>query len=83
MKQKDVLVIVTVAIVSGILSFVISSFLFGGSKSYKLTAPKIEPISSEFKLPDEQYFNKQSLNPTKDITIGDSSNNTPFNTTTR
>ena len=81
MKQKDIVIVVAVAIISGIFSFAIAKFMFGGEKIYKLTAPTVEPISSEFKLPDEQYFNKYSLNPTKDITIGDSSNATPFNTT--
>jgi hypothetical protein len=79
MKQKDILLVVVVAIVAGILSFVIAQFIFGGEKSYKLTAPTVEPISSEFQLPDETYFNKQSLNPTKNITIGDSTNSAPFN----
>ncbi|HOR23547.1 hypothetical protein KBB76_01220 [Candidatus Saccharibacteria bacterium] len=82
MKQRDIVIIVAVAIVSGIFSFAIAKFMFGGEKIYKLTAPTVEPISSEFKLPNEQYFNKQSLNPTKNITIGDSSNTAPFNTTT-
>lgn len=78
MKQKDILIIVAVAITVGILSYVLAQFLFGGEKAYKLKAPTIDPISSEFKLPDEAYFNKQSLNPTKNITIGDTTNNAPF-----
>lgn len=79
MKQKDIIVIVAIAIVSAIFSYVMANFIFGGEKAYKLTAPTVDPISAEFKLPDERYFNKDSLNPTKDITIGDSSNSAPFN----
>jgi archaellin len=79
MKQKDIIVVVAIAIVSAIFSYVIANFIFGGEKAYKLTAPTVDPISSEFKLPDERYFNKDSLNPTKDITIGDSNNSAPFN----
>jgi len=78
MKQKDIMIIIVVAFASGILSFVLANFLFGGEKSYKLTAPKIEPISADFKQPDQQYFNKDALNPTKNIVIGDSTNNQPF-----
>lgn len=80
MKQKDIAIIVAVALVSGIFSLLIANFLFGGDKSYNLTAPNVEPISADFELPGDTYFNKQSLNPTKNITIGDSTNNTPFNT---
>ncbi len=78
MKQKDIVIIVAVAVVSGIFSYVIANALFGGQKSYKLTAPTIAPISAEFKQPDTAYFNSNSLNPTKNITIGDSTNNQPF-----
>lgn len=80
MKQKDIVIIVAVAIVSGIFSYVLASFLFGGKKAYNLTAPTIEPITQEFKTPSNAYFNAQALNPTKDITIGDSTNNQPFKT---
>jgi len=80
MKQKDIITIVAVAIISGIFSFVIAGFLFGGSKSYKLTAPTVNAISADFKLPDQAYFNKQSINPTKNIKIGDTTNATPFKT---
>jgi len=78
MKQKNIAIIVAVAIVSAILSFALATFLFGGKKIYNLKAPTVEPISAEFKLPSDQYFNNQSLDPTKNITIGDSTNDKPF-----
>ena len=80
MKQKDLIIIVAVAVVAGIFSYVIANFIFGGEKSYKLTAPTVQPITAEFKQPDQAYFNTNSLNPTKNITIGDSTNNQPFKT---
>ena len=78
MKQKDILIIIGVAIVSAIFSYVISNALFGGGSTANLTAPKVTPISAEFPTPDERYFNAASLNPTKTITIGDSTNTQPF-----
>ena len=81
MKQKDILVIVVVSIVAGVFSFIIANAIFGGEKAYKLTSPTIDPISSEFKQPTSAYFNASSINPTKDITIGDGSNTKPFNPT--
>ncbi|HUD03738.1 MAG TPA: hypothetical protein VMR51_03035 [Patescibacteria group bacterium] len=80
MKQKDIIIIVAIAVISGIFSFAIANFLFGGQKAHKLTAPSVQAISSDFKLPDSTYFNKRSLDLTKNITIGDSTNPAPFNT---
>lgn len=78
MKPKDIGIIAGVAVVSAIFSYIIAGYIFNGDKSYSLKAPSVEPISAEFKLPSDKYFNKDSLNPTKDITIGDSSNQKPF-----
>ncbi len=78
MKQKDILLIAVIAIVAGVFSFIVANFFFGGDKAYKLTAPTIEPIAQDFNLPDATVYNNNALNPTKNITIGDSTNNTPF-----
>lgn len=83
MKQKDILMVVVIAIVAGIFSFILAQLLFGGEKAYKLTAPTVEPISSEFILPDVTYFNKNALNPTKIIIIGPNNNVVPLTPTTR
>jgi hypothetical protein len=78
MKRKDVIIIIGVAIVSAIFSYVLSNALLGGENTANLTAPKVTPISADFPQPDEKYFNENSLNPTKTITIGDSTNTQPF-----
>lgn len=78
MKQKDILTIVVIAGVSAILSFFAAKAFFGGEKVYKLTSPNVPTISSEFKSPDTAYFNKDSLNLTKNIQIGDSTNQKPI-----
>lgn len=79
MKQKDILLIAVISIVAGVLSFFVANLLFGGAKASKLTYPIVDPIKSDFSPPNTAYFNKDSLNPTKDITIGDTTNNKPFN----
>jgi hypothetical protein len=78
MKQRDILIIIGAAVVSGLFSFGISSLLFGSEKTYTLKAPTVDAITAEFKLPDSTYFNKQSIDLTKNITIGGSGNPTPF-----
>lgn len=78
MKQRDILIIVAVAMASGLLSYGIATFVFNGKKTYNLKAPTVEAITSEFKLPDSAYFNKESINLTKNINIGGPGNPTPF-----
>lgn len=78
MKQKDIIVVIVVAFVSGALSFFAANMLFGGDKTYTLKVPVVAEISSNFDTPNEQYFNKNSIDSSKTITIGDSSNTDPF-----
>ena len=79
MKQKDIIVIVIVSVIAGIFGFIIANALFGGAKAYNLTAPRLSAVTSESNPPSTTYFNSSSINPTKDITIGDTSNSQPFN----
>jgi hypothetical protein len=78
MKQKDIFIIVASAIVSALLSYGIATLLFSGEKTYNLKAPTVEPIVAEFNLPPDEFFNKQSLDPTVVIPIGPNNNTAPF-----
>lgn len=77
MKQQDIAVIIVAVFVSGILSFFLSNAIFKpGEKN--LEAAVVEPISTEFNEPSEDYFNDESINPTQTIRIGDEQNPKPF-----
>ncbi len=78
MKKNDLVVILIVAIFAGIFSMVASNLIFTPKSTKTLKAYKIDEISSEFKQPDKRYFNSESVNPTKNIQIGDGNNNKPF-----
>lgn len=79
MKQKDILLIAIVVLVSGTASFIVSKFLFSVPKNRQTKVEVMQPISSNFPQPDPRYFNANSIDPTKNITIGDNSNSQPFN----
>ncbi len=83
MKQKDIALFAVVAIISGVLSVVISGVLITPKQDKLQQAETVDPISAEFNTPasDSKYFNKNSINPTKLIQIGDNANNVPFNGT--
>lgn len=79
MKQKDILLFVSVAIFSGVLSVVLSNYLISPKKSLNKKASIVDVISTEFQPPDKKFFNENSIDPTKLITIGDNNpSNPPF-----
>ncbi len=78
MKQKDIAMIVLVGGIAAFASFLISNSLFG-TATRKEKTEVVQSITSDFTLPEQQYFNKNSLNPTKVITIGQNNNANPFN----
>jgi hypothetical protein len=80
MKQKDIALIAVIAIVSGVISFLVSGYVFAKPADRELTAEKVDVITSEFSLPSSTYFNAESINPTQLIEIGESDNPNPFAT---
>ncbi len=81
MKQKDIILIVVVGIISGIVSLFISNALFAPPATRQQQIEKVGAISSSFSSPDSKYFNSQSVDPTQLIQIGTSTNPNPFNKT--
>jgi hypothetical protein len=78
MKQKDIIVIAVVVIVSTVIATVSSKLIFKPS-SHQQKAEIVEPISADFPAPDPRFFNKNSVDPTQTIQIGDGTNAVPFN----
>jgi ABC-type phosphate/phosphonate transport system permease subunit len=77
MKQKDIALIVVVCFISMIASWFLSNALFS-VKAADQQAEKVEAISSTFTKPDSKYFNKDAIDPTTLIEIGNSTNTAPF-----
>lgn len=79
MKQKDITLIIVVAFISAVVSIAVSKYFIAPPKNRQQKVEVVEAISSEFPEPDPAYFNKNSVDPTKLINIGDNSNPQPFN----
>ena len=79
MKQKDLVVVIAAAFLSGVVAIVLSSLLISTPKNRSQKAEVVQPIVSDFPEPDKQYFNDKSLDPTQLIRIGDNANASPFN----
>lgn len=78
MKQKDILTLVVIAVVSGIISLILSNFLFGSPEKRSQDVETIDAITADFSKPNEKYFNNQSVNPAQPVEIGTSTNPNPF-----
>ena len=78
MKQKDILLLSVIVLTAGIISLVVASLFIGSPKKRITKVEVVDTINAEFKQPDKKYFNKNSIDPTQNIRIGDSFNSDPF-----
>lgn len=81
MKQKDFALIAVIVFISAIVSLFASKALFNDNKASSKEAEKVTAITSDFPAPDNRYFNTDSIDPTKTITIQQNDNTNPFSGT--
>ncbi len=81
MKQKDFVILLVVVFISTVFSLLVSKLIFGSPQSRQESVEVVQPINANFLPPDKHYFNKDSFDPTKLITIGQNINTDPFNGT--
>ena len=83
MKQKDIALFAVIGVVSAVMSVFISGLVFTPKKDKIQKAEVVDAITAKFDAPSggSQFFNKESINPTKLIQIGDNANDKPFNGT--
>ena len=78
MKTKDLSLIAVVAIFSSMTSILLTKFLITTEENRTQTAEVVEPIVTDFIRPPAEYFNKDSINPTRIIEIGPNTDSKPF-----
>ena len=78
MKQKDIALIIVVAVFSLVVAMVLSNLVFGRASFKEQRAEVTDPISAQFTPPSDVYFNNDSIDPTETIRIGEGENQTPF-----
>lgn len=79
MKSKDIALIIVIAVVAGIISFVVSGLIFVTPSNRQQKVEVAPKISTTFTTPDSRYFNTGSVDPTQTIQIGNTTNPAPFN----
>ncbi|MFA5004240.1 MAG: hypothetical protein WC498_03140 [Candidatus Saccharimonadales bacterium] len=78
MKQKDIALIIVIAAISAVLSFIISGRIFVTPANRQQKVEVVDAISPAFETPSTKYFNKDSINPTQLVQIGNNNNQNPF-----
>lgn len=78
MKKSDIALLILVVSVSIAVSFFIGQALLGKSIAKSVDVETAEPISADIVEPSASIFNKEALNPTVQVKIGDTTNQQPF-----
>ena len=78
MKQKDVALIIIIAAVSAVVSFIVSNKLFVTPANRQQKVEVVDVISPTFQTPSAKYFNSNSIDPAQNSQISSNNNQTPF-----
>lgn len=71
MKKTDIAMIVLIAGFSVLISYlIINSLAQGGFSEQTYGVKTTEPISNEYVKPSSEIFNKDAINPTVQVNIG-------------
>ena len=78
MKKNDIALIVLIVSISLVVSYFVVKALIGNPKSQEVSAEVVEPITADLVTPSNKIFNRDAINPTVVIQIGNPSNQQPF-----
>lgn len=79
MKRNDIALIILIASITLVVSFLLVKTVFGEPQNAAVKVEKVDPISSNITQPSTSIFNKDAINPTVVIQIGNAANQQPFN----
>ena len=79
MKQKDLALIIVIAFVSAVVSFIASNKIFVTPANRQQKVEVVDAIDPSFQTPDQKYFNTNSIDPEPSTGASTSNNQNPFN----
>lgn len=71
MKRTDIAMIILIASMSMLVSYFTAKAILGDSQSEAVMVKTADPISPDVADPDERIFNKDAINPTVEVFIGE------------
>jgi len=78
MKKNDIALIILIASISMVVTYFIAKTVIGTPKSKQASAEVVELIKPDLVQPSAKIFNRDAINPTVVIQIGNPSNQQPF-----
>jgi hypothetical protein len=78
MKKSDIALLILIASITLVISFLLVKALFGEPSSDQTKVEKVQAITGSLDKPPTSVFNKDAINPTVVIQIGDPANQQPF-----
>jgi hypothetical protein len=81
MRQKDIVILAAVIIGSGILSLLVSNYIFNKPANRNIQVETATVITTNFTKPSSVYFNTSSIDPTQTINVTLNSNQNVFGNT--
>ncbi len=80
MKRNEIALLIVIVGISALSSYFLINSIVQSNGSQKPVNVKVAaPISTVVTQPNPAVFNKEALNPTIKVKIGDQANNQPFN----
>jgi hypothetical protein len=71
MKNSDIAAIILIASISVLVAYFIGDAVIGKPSSTSVKVKTIAPITADVATPDPSIFNKDAINPTVPVVIGD------------
>ncbi len=71
MKQGDIIALVLVASTSVIVAYFVANAVIGNPETESQKVKTITPITATVVEPDDEIFNKDAINPTVEVVIGE------------
>jgi len=78
MKKSDLAILALIVSLTLVITFLIVKAVFGEAKNDTTKVEKADPISSTIVDPSPKVFNRDAINPTVVIQIGNPANQQPF-----
>jgi hypothetical protein len=78
-KRNDIALLILIVSITLVISFFVVKAIFGEPQNQAVKVEKVEPVSADIVQPSSGIFNKDAINPTVVIQIGNPANQQPFN----
>lgn len=78
MKKNEIAILILIVSVVVVATYLVLNAVVGKASAQPVSVEKAEAFSSELILPSDKIFNKDAINPTVKVKIGDQSGQQPF-----